>query len=157
MKNRVLFLLTAVLLAAVLTVSVFANDGNLGDTDPGREDEWIGDADGMIDGTDSAEKDGGLMEEITDALMGDTGGREGGTGSGDSGTGMQGGSGSMGDTTGGAGSGTGAVTGDPGTDSGSSSVDGASDDGMSVFGIVIVILIVLAVIALVIVLMPKRK
>ena len=149
MKNRVIFLLTAVLLAAVLTVSVFANGGNLGDTDPGNGDGWVGDADGRIDGTDSADKDGGLMEEITDALMGDTGtGRDGGTG--DSGRDMiGGGTGGTGDT--------GAVTGDPGTDRGSSSVDGASDDGMSVFGIIIVILIVLAVIALVIVLMPKRK
>ena len=153
MKNRVFILLTAIVLALVLTVSVLANDGNLGDTDGGYKDEWIGDADGLIDGTDGAEQDSGLMGEITDRLMGgDTGNDRGGR-TGDSGTGSADGSDMLGGGTGD----TGSVTGDPGTGSGSASVDGTGDDGMSVFGVVIVILIILAVIALVIVLMPKRK
>ena len=77
MKKSILLFITAILLTLTLCTAVFAQDANLGDTD--RSDnggEWIGDADGVIEGT-SDEADGGIMNDVTDSLMGEGSGAAG--------------------------------------------------------------------------------
>ncbi len=151
------FVFTAVFLLS-FSLAVLAQDtGNLGDTAPAEapDAQWTGKADGMVEGT-SGEGSGGMLNEVTDGLMGgmmnggDSAGAESGSGTA-GGTGTAGGSGTN-DTRD-----TEAVTGDMATDTAASSSGNGSDDGTSVFGVVITIIIILAVAALIFALIPKRK
>ena len=149
------FVFTAEFLLSFSLAVLAQETGNLGDTAPAEapDAQWTGKADGMVEGT-SGEGSGGMLNEVTDGLMGgmmnggDSAGAESGTGT-VGGTGTAGGTNDTRDTE--------AVTGDMATDTAASSSGSGSDDGMSVFGVVITIIIILAVAALIFALIPKRK
>ena len=168
MKKRFLFFLAAALIALMLPLTVCAADaggirpyngmdsgGNLGDTSPADgADGWLGEADGIIEGTSGMAGDSGMLGEggmLDDGGMAGDGNNAGGNGAAESG-------GMAGDILGGEkDSGTGDATGDNATDTAASSSGNSSYDGMSVFGVVITVIIILAVIALVVALLPRRK
>jgi len=149
--------LAAMLAAVLLTVPAMAQ-GNLGDTSPTGDGDWIGMEDGVIEGDSGAS--GGIMDGIMDSAedMID----------GNGGTGTSGGTGTPGGTSGGTsggimddmtedGMGTsgGTGTGGEATDTAGSS-SGEDDGGTSVFWVVLAIILIVAAGALIIAVIPKK-